>query len=57
MIDEDSGRNILKDFLSIKLMHFEHLDGAPTQVSNSSNNSNNNNNINVLIHHCIHILR
>lgn len=32
MIDEEDGNRILEEFLSIKLMHFEHLEGAPTQV-------------------------
>lgn len=32
MMDESSINNVLKDTLSLKLMHFDHLEGAPSQV-------------------------
>jgi len=32
MLDDDAIRSIMKTKLSIKLMHFEHLEGSPTQV-------------------------
>lgn len=32
MMDEEAIQHVLDHYLSLKLMHFEHLEGAPTQV-------------------------